>query len=415
MKTVDQHVADIVGTVRPLDPVEVDLADAHGTVLAEPVTAPVSLPPFDNSAMDGYAVRAADVTEATEASPVSLLVVGDIAAGDTAAHTVNAGTTLRIMTGAPMPSGADAVVPVEWTDGGVTRVEIRRPAAAGGAVRPAGGDVLAGAEVLTPGTRLTAGALGVLAAVGRRKVRVRPRPRVAVLSTGEELVAPGTSLAPGQIWESNSYCLAAAAEEVGAVGRRYDAVRDDTSTVLRRIQEVLSQADIVVTSGGVSMGAYDVVKEVLSELGTVTFEQVAMQPGKPQGYGTVGDPAVPILTLPGNPVSSYVSFALFVRPALRVLQGLEPTPLPTVRARLDTPVRSPAGRRSYLRGVLTYDPAHAATESGAPPYRVETASRQESHQLSALAATDSLVQVPEDETELPAGTVVEVVKLPTMM
>ncbi|WP_017558292.1 molybdotransferase-like divisome protein Glp [Nocardiopsis baichengensis] len=403
MKSVERHISDILGLVRPVPPIELDLLRAQGAVLAEDVTAPVSLPPFDNSGMDGYAVVAADTAAAGGREPVRLPVVGDIAAGDPGAYAVRSGYCARIMTGAPMPAGADAVVPVEWTDGGRAEVAVRRPAAAGDAVRRAGGDVREGDTVLRAGARLGAAELGVLASVGRRTVPVRPRPRVAVLSTGEELVEPGKPLAPGQIWESNGYMLTAAAIEAGCEGHRHAFVGDEPSAVLEAIDDVLLQADIVVTTGGVSMGAYDPVKESLSALGTVRFEQVAMQPGKPQGFGTVGEDAVPIVTLPGNPVSAFVSFHVLLLPALHRMQGRDPDPLPSVAARLTAPVSSPPGRRSYLRVHL---------EEGEEGLLAVPASRQASHQLSALAGADGLAVVPEDEEGLPEGARVEVLRLP---
>ncbi|MFC0554969.1 gephyrin-like molybdotransferase Glp [Planotetraspora thailandica] len=394
MKPVDRHLADILTTVQPLPPLEVDLERALGAVLAEDVSSPVALPPFDNSAMDGYAVRAEDVAGA----PVSLPVIEDIAAGDAELRAVGPGLVTRIMTGAPMPGGADAVVPVEWTDGGTTRVTIHKAAPYGHAVRRAGEDVQAGDVVLSAGTRIGAAQLGILAGVGRRRVVVRPRPRVVVLSTGAELAEPGKPLAHGQIWESNSFMLAAAVREAGGEGFRAGAVTDDPQVFLERLDAQLVRADAVITSGGVSMGAYEPVKEALGPLGTVRFEKVAMQPGMPQGFGVVGPDKVPIFALPGNPVSSFVSFVLFVKPALRRMQGL-PASLPeTVRAVTTSPLRSPEGRRSYLRGVLT-------GETVAP------VSGQGSHQLAALASADALIVVPEDVTELPAGSEVEVIAL----
>ncbi|MEV2274354.1 gephyrin-like molybdotransferase Glp [Nocardiopsis sp. NPDC049922] len=407
MKTVEQHVSDVLGLIAPPEPTELDLLQAHGTVLAEAVASPVSLPGFDNSSMDGYAVHAADLSAATADEPVTLPVIADIAAGDGSPVAVPPGMCARIMTGAPMPTGADAVVPVEWTDGGTTTARFDRPVKGGNAVRRAGDDVRAGAEVLRPGVRVGAGEMGVLASVGRRSVSVFPRPRVVVLSTGEELVEPGRPLGPGQIWESNSFMLAAAARDAGCEVHRHGFVGDDAATVLDTLEGLLTRADLLITSGGVSMGAHDVVKEVLTQQGTVEFTQVAMQPGKPQGFGTVGPDRTPILTLPGNPVSAFVSFQVFVQPVLRKLRGLDPRPLPTTRATLTSPVTSPPGRRSFLRGVLT-ESAHG------PDARptVAPAVRQGSHQLSALADADALVVVPEDVTELRAGAVVEVVRLP---
>ncbi|MGI5120161.1 gephyrin-like molybdotransferase Glp [Marinactinospora thermotolerans] len=405
MKSVEQHVADILDVVGPIDPIELDLLRAHGGVLAETVASPVALPQFDNSSMDGYAVRAADVAAAVPGAPVTLPVVADIPAGDASSGAIPPGTCARIMTGAPMPTGADAVVPVEWTDGGVARAAIHHPVRPGNAVRRAGEDVEKGTTVLREGARVGAAELAVLAAVGRRSVRVRPRPRVVVLSTGEELVEPGEPIGPGQIWESNSFMLTAAARDAGCDAYRHGFIGDRPETVLATLDDVVPRADVIVTTGGVSMGAYDVVKEVLSRLGTVRFEQVAVQPGKPQGFGTVGSPATPILTLPGNPVSSFVSFHLFVRPALFRLRGLPPEPLPSVRARLAEPVTSPRGRRSYLRAVVEYD---------ADGYTAAPALRQGSHQLSALAEANALVVIPEDVTELPAGEEVEALRLPAV-
>ena len=409
MKTVEQHITDILGLIAAPEPTDLDLLRAHGAVLAADVVSPVDLPGFDNSAMDGYAVCAADLDKAAPDAPVRLPVVADIPAGDATPTAVRPGMCARIMTGAPLPEGADAVVPVEWTDGGTATVAVDRPVRVGNAIRRAGDDVREGATVLRSGVRLGPGEMGVLAAVGRRTVPVYPRPRVVVLSTGEELVEPGRPLGYGQIWESNSFMIAAAAREAGCDVHRHGFVGDDPATVMETLEGLLGRADVVVTTGGVSMGAYDVVKEVLSRLGTVEFAQVAVQPGKPQGFGTVGPEATPIITLPGNPVSAYVSFQVFVLPALLRLRGLEPRSLPTTRAVLTAPVTSPPGRRSFRRAVLSEE-----SESATAGRTVSPASRQGSHQLSALAGANALVVVPEDTTELPEGTVVEVVRLPEL-
>lgn len=395
MRSVDEHLADILLTVRSLAPLEIELEGALGTTLAEDVVSPVPLPPFDNSAMDGYAVRAEDVARV----PVTLPVTGDIAAGDGRPLVVAPGTTMRIMTGAPMPEGADAVIPVEWTDGGTEHVVIGRSAARGNAIRRVGEDVRPDDVVLAAGALIGPAQLGILAGVGRRRVVVRPRPRVVVISTGAELAEPGTPLAPGQIWESNSYTLIAAVREAGGEGYRSGIAADDAGRFLDQLDAQLLRADAVITSGGVSMGAYEPVKEALAPLGTVRFDRVAMQPGMPQGFGVVGEDQIPIFALPGNPVSSFVSFMLFVRPALRKMRGLPAGPTPTVRAVTTSSLRSPAGRRSYLRGVL------AADGSVAP------VPRQGSHQLAALALANALVVVPEDVTEVPEGATVEVIPL----
>jgi molybdopterin molybdotransferase len=398
--TVEQHQSAIVAALTPLPPVSAELSDAEGSVLAEDVTAAVSLPSFDNSSMDGYAVQAKDITDSSERTPTTLPVTGEVAAGDTGVYHLAPGTAIKIMTGAQLPAGADAVVPVEWTDGGADRVEIHRPVAPGNAVRSIGDDAEEGETLLTAGVRMRPMQIAVAASAGRKTVRVQPRPRVVVLSTGNELTEPGTPLVAGQIWDSNSYMLAAAAREAGALAYRRSVVPDDPAGMLPALEEQLSHADLLITTGGVSMGGeHDVVKAALSQLGTVTFTKVAMQPGMPQGFGTIGKKQVPIFTLPGNPVSAYVSFQLFVRPAIAALQGADDLGLPVVRATLTAPVRSPAGRRSFLRGVLTGE-------------QVNPLAGQGSHQIAALGRANALIIVPERETGLPEGTPVDVLVLP---
>src|SRR5215472_2372013 len=353
MDSVETYLADILAATKPLAPRELALPDALGAVLVSDVTAQYPLPSFDNSAMDGYAVRASEVAAASEDNPVVLPVTGEIAAGDTGCHDLVPGSCIRIMTGAAMPAGADAVVQVELTDGGTDRVAIRASVVTGTSVRKVGGDAMPGDLLLTKGTRLGAVHLGLLAAAGHGIVPARPRPRVTVISTGDELIEPGSSLIPGQIWESNGTMLAAAARAAGYDAQRYPIVRDDTESVLSAVQDALANADILITSGGVSMGGeHDVVKAALATLGTVGFRKVAMQPGMPQGFGTVGPAATPIFTLPGNPVSAYVSFCLFVQPALDALQDSHRERAKSRQAVLAGPVRSPAQRRSFLRGVL---------------------------------------------------------------
>jgi molybdopterin molybdotransferase len=396
---VEKHQLDTLAAIRPLQPLWLPLDEAEGGVLAEEVLADTPLPPFDNSAMDGYAVRSADLARATAEAPVMLPVRGEIAAGDTGSYRAEPGSCLRIMTGALMPAGADAVVPVEQTDGGTTVAAFSRAASPGESLRRQGDDVPAGARLLESGTPVGPVQLALLAGSGHATVLVRPRPRVAVVSTGNELAEPGTPLVPGQIWESNSYLLAAAARQAGAVARRY-RLPDNPDAVLARLEQLLPEADLLITSGGVSMGGeHDVVKAALSKLGTVTFRKVAMQPGMPQGFGVLGEDQVPIFALPGNPVSSFVSFLLFVRPALRKMRGLGGEMPETLTARTMGRLRSPAGRRSFLRGVLAADgtvtPVHG----------------QGSHQLAALALANALIVVPEGVTEVAEGAAVEVIRI----
>jgi molybdopterin molybdotransferase len=379
----------------------VPLVHADGSVLAEHVTSTTPLPSFDNSAMDGYAVRAADLAGASADTPVTLPVRGEIAAGDTGDYRVEPGSSLQIMTGARLPEGADAVVPVEWTDGGAAVAVFRQAPEPGNAVRHRGDDVADGAVLLPQGTLVGPVQIALLAASGHGEVLARTPPRVAIISTGNELVEPGTPLIPGQIWESNSFMLAAAARRAGATVRRH-RLRDDPEVVLSTLEGLVSDADLLITSGGVSMGGeHDVVKAALSKLGTITFRKVAMQPGMPQGFGVLGPDATPIFTLPGNPVSAYVSFILFVQPALDALKNLSPQRQPLADAALTMSVRSPGGRRSYLRGIL--DPARET---------VVPLTGQSSHQLGALAQANALIIVPEDVTRLEAGDGVDVMCLP---
>jgi molybdopterin molybdotransferase len=378
------------------------LLDARGCVLAEDVTAPWPLPPFDNSAMDGYAVRVEDVKAASDGKPVVLRVVDDVPAGYRASVPVTEGTAIRIMTGAPMPEGAEAVIPVEWTDAGMPEVKIMRDVTFGAHVRSRGDDVSLGDVVATSGTVLGPREIALLAAVGRGRVSVHPAPRVVVLSTGSELVEPGTPLQPGLITDSNGYTIAAAIQEAGAIAYRVGPVPDDAPTLLSTLEDQLVRADMIVTTGGVSAGAYDTVKAVLSRLGTVEFNKVAMQPGMPQGHGFLGPEQTPIFTLPGNPVSAYVSFEVFVRPVLRRMLGHQRIYRPVVRAVLTETLMSPQGKRQFARG-------HLAVEEGR--YVVRPAGGQGSHMLGAMAQANCLVVVPEDVTEVKPGTALAVLRL----
>ncbi|MGZ4609822.1 MAG: molybdotransferase-like divisome protein Glp [Actinomycetes bacterium] len=402
MKSVDQHLAEILARVEVIAPLDLQLLDAHGCILSESVTAELDLPPFDNSSMDGYAVRVADVAEASEATPARLPVVGDIAAGSQSVYTVQPGLTVRIMTGAPVPPGADAVVPLEWTDRGIAGVAITKAPDVGSHIRRRGEDVKAGDVVLEAGTRLGPGQLGLLAAVGRDRVKVRPRPRVVIVSTGSELVEPGQPTTSGQIHESNSYILTSAAREAGALAYRVGIVRDDPRQLMDTIEDQLIRADLVITSGGVSVGAYDVVKEVLSRLGTVTFDQVAMQPGKPQGFGTIGPDSTPIITLPGNPVSAFVSFEVFVRPMIRRMLGVEPLQRPVVSAVCEGGLTSSPGRRQFARAWLDVRDGR---------YVVKPVGGHGSHLVGDLAHANALIVVPEAVTEVPDGGAVDVMVL----
>jgi molybdopterin molybdotransferase len=396
VKPVEEHLAECLAAVTVLPATDVPLVEALGCLLDEDVVAAVDLPSFDNSAMDGYAVRVPDVASAAPGHPVRLPVTGDVPAGSAAQLELAPGTAIRIMTGAPLPAGTQAVVPVEWTDRGTETVEITQAPAEGAYLRPAGEDVARGEVVLRRGVRIGPRQIGLLAAVGRATVRAHPRPRVAVLSTGSELVPPGQPLGPGQIHDSNGYAIAAAASELGADARHVGLVADDADSFLAALEAEIAGADLLITTGGVSAGAYDTVKEVLSQVGGVVFEKVAMQPGMPQGFGHVGAAGVPIFTLPGNPVSSMVSFEVFVRPVLRRLFGETDLHRPTVTARAGVAWSSPNGKKQFVRARLTRPLA-----ADAPV--VTPVGGQGSHLVADLAEAECLAVVPADVTQVQPG------------
>ena len=406
MRSVERHLADVLARLRPLPPFEQHLLDAHGHRLAEDVIAPRDVPLFDNSAMDGYAVRRIDVLGADQERPALLTIAQELPAGTPAEAEIGPGACARIMTGAPVPPGADAVVPVEWTDGGAEgTVRVYRAPGAGEHIRRAGEDVQAGQVLLSAGALLGARQIGMLAAVGLDLVPVHPSPRVVIISTGAELVEPGVEPGPGQIPDANGYTLAAAAREAGAVVYRVGVVDDDAKLLLDTIEDQLIRADLVVTTGGVSVGAYDVVKEALSGLGTVEFGRVAMQPGMPQGFGVVGPDETPIFTLPGNPVSAYVGFEIFVRPAIRRLSGRQDDlHRLAIEAVCTGGFDSPPGRRQFARGAVGPTGDDGRIE-------VRPVGGTGSHLMGGLAQANCLIVVPEEQTRVEPGELVSVVLL----
>ena len=392
---VDEALVRILAAFSPLPPESVPLLDACGLVLAEDLVAGEEIPPFRNSAMDGYAVRAGDTAGATFADPVRLRVVGNLAAGSSPRVRVEPGTAVRIMTGAPVPDGADSVVRFEETDEGSRQeaapsqtpgqVAICRPARPLDNVRPAGEDVRAGEVVLRAGTRLRPPEVGLLAALNRSRAVVHRRPRVAVLSTGDEVVDLGPPLLPGQIRNSNSYTLAAMAQRAGAVPSLLGVARDSMRDLSDRLGAAC-EADLIVTSGGVSVGDYDVVKDVLRAEGEVAIWQVRMKPGKPLAFGHLG--ATPLLGLPGNPVAAAVSFELFGRPAILKMLGRRDLAAPAIQATLLERLDNRGHRRHYVRarverGETGEVVARAAGEQGAGV-------------LSSLVRANGLLVIPED-------------------
>ena len=384
-----------------LPAVDVPIASARDMVLAETVTASEAIPPFANTAMDGFAVRAVDTKGATKDSPLTLPVAATIPAGGVAPRALEPGEAMRIMTGAPMPEGADAVIMVELTRPAGFDVLVLDEVPPGNHVRGAGDDIMAGTEVFHPGTVLSPGHLGVLASIGRETVEVYRRPRVGVMSTGDELVEGPEPLQPGQIRDSNRLTLLSLVAEAGFHPVDLGLIRDNERAIRDALKNGVEQTDAVITSGGVSMGDYDLVKAVLTELGDFNWMQVAIKPAKPLAFGVMSN--TPVFGLPGNPVSSMVSFELFARPALRRMMGRLDADRPTITAIADEPLeRFPDGKTHFVRVVVNQQ------SDGA--WHARSAGGQGSHQLTAMALANGLAILPDGEG-VDAGAAVPVLYL----
>ncbi len=398
MLTLAQYLDLVLDSVTQLPPMELPLSEVNGCVLAQDIYARWPLPSFDNSSMDGYAVISADLVNASESSPVTLPVIDDIPAGFKSLETLQSGQAIRIMTGAPMPAGADSVIPIESTDGGSEIVQIRAAIELGSCIRHEGEDVRAGELVLTKGTYVGPRQIALIAAVGHGAISVIPKPRVAVLATGSELVEPGTDLKFGLISDSNSFLITAIASDSGAAAYRLPPAEDDEDKLIEILEDQVHRADLIITTGGVSMGAYDPVKAAFLKLGTAQFHQVAMQPGMPQGFGSVGEAAIPIITLPGNPVSAYISFETFIRPAIRKMRGLTQLQRPQRAAILKGALRSPINKVQFARARFI--------EGG----QVEpVGTGQGSHVLGGLAQADALIVIPVGVDSIASGDQVQVI------
>ncbi|MGF1597668.1 MAG: gephyrin-like molybdotransferase Glp [Acidimicrobiales bacterium] len=376
--------------------VDVPIASARKMVLAEIVSANEAIPPFANTAMDGFAVRAADTRGATRDKPNVLPVVATVPAGGVAPRALQSGEAMRIMTGAPIPEGADAIVMVELTRPAGFDVMILEEVPVGNHVRPAGDDIRAGAEVFHPGTVLTPGHLGVLASIGRSSVKVYRRPRVGVMSTGDELVEGPEPLQPGQIRDSNRLTLLSLAAEAGFHPVDLGLIRDDEKAIRAALKGAVEQTDAVISTGGVSMGDYDLVKAILTELGDFNWMQVAIKPAKPLAFGVMSN--TPVFGLPGNPVSCMVSFELFARPAVRRMMGRLDADRPHLMAIADEPLRrAPDGKVHFQRVVVT--------QQGDGAWHARSAGGQGSHQLTAMATANGLAILPDGDGVEPGGTV----------
>ena len=399
MIAIEEAQRRVWSACQRLDPVVSRLGDALGQVVAADIASGENVPPFDNTAVDGYAVQAADTT----AAPVELDVAGTLSAGQAPNITVARGAAVRIMTGAPIPPGADAVAMVEDSealDGG-SRVRLGRAVLAGDGVRRSGSDIKAGAVVVTAGTVLRPGHLGVLASIGCGELSVYPRARVGVLSTGDELVDDGSELTPGQIRESNRTMLLGAVAEANATAVDLGMARDDESVITAAVKRGVASCDALLTSGGVSMGDFDLIKVVLDRLGDMQWMQIAIKPAKPFAFGLLkadDGRVVPVFGLPGNPVSSYVSFELLARPALRLMMGHTAIGRPRVLAIADD------GLARHADGKVHFDRVHGAFGADGR-WHVRTTGPQGSHQLAASAAANGLAVIPDGDGVAPGGTV----------
>jgi molybdopterin molybdotransferase len=407
--SVDNALAEILAHVQPLEPELVPILEAQGRVLAEEIVSEIDVPPFGNSAMDGYAVRAQDVAGAMPEAPVTLQIVDSVAAGYVSNVPLSSGTTIRIMTGAPLPPGADAVVPYEDTSDfdrskedrlkqPAAEIQVRAVVSSGSHVRPAGEDIRQGERVMHPGRVIRAQEIGVLASLGRTGVQVHRRPKVAILATGDELLEVHEPLVPGKIRNSNEYTNSALVSRTGGLPIRLGIARDTKEDLRAKLRAGLDQgADLFLTSGGVSVGDYDVVKDVLGTEGSMRFWQVRMKPGKPLAFGLLkGD--IPLIGLPGNPVSAMVSFEQFARPAILKMLGHSDLLKPTIHAILKEAVTN-SGRRGFVRVIVSRRQGR---------YYATTTGEQGSGVLTSMAKANGLAVVPEGTTRIEAGSEVEV-------
>jgi molybdopterin molybdotransferase len=412
MLTVEEALGKILGEVDTLEAESAPILETLGQVLAEDIRSDINVPPLDNSAMDGYAVRSADTQNASEKTPKNLKIIDTVMAGSISRKEVVPGTAIRIMTGAPLPKGADGVVQFEHTDEGKTkdstRVGVLEEIRPGQNVRKAGEDIKRGTIILRKGTVIRPSEIGLIASLGHSKARVIRRPVVAVLSTGDELVELDNQLPEGKIYDSNLYSIAALVKKYGCIPKVLGIARDDEKELVTKLKEA-QDADMLLTTGGVSMGDYDMVKEILARDGKMVFWQVRVKPGKPLAFGKIkgrdkkgGEKSIPHLGLPGNPVSCMVSFELFVRPALLKMMGKKNIAKPAVEAIIEENVLNDAGRRLYNRAIIERRDGH---------YYARMTGSQSSGILTSMSLANGLVMIPEERKTIKKGEIVQALML----
>jgi molybdopterin molybdotransferase len=403
VRTVERHLDEILAAVPQPDSIELAVLDAQGLLCAEDVVSARALPSFDQAALDGYAARSEDVAVASIDRPVQLAVVGENLAGAAEPSSIGPGLTVKVAAGAMLPTGADLVVPAVWTDQGAARVTVHAAPPPGSYLRRTGDDVAPGDAAVQVGTPIGPAQISLLAAVGRERVLVRPRPRIAVLCAGTELVDVGTTPAPGQVVDVNSYALAAAARDAGAEAYRSGILPSDRRRLGEVLESQLLRSDLVLIAGTFAGGGYDQVQEVLAELGPMSYRSVTMHPGPAQGFGRLGRDEVPVICIPGEPVAALVAFEVFVRPAIRLMLGKRQLFRRTVQAVSGQQLVSPLGYRQYLHGTVMRHP-----DGG---YVVEPVGDGTDAQLARMARANCLIVIDEDVTEVAPGGLVTVMPL----
>ena len=402
-RSVEEQLNAVLSDIEPLEPFSIGLMESRGCVLAEDVRAPWPLPAFDTASVDGYAIHALQTSVASPDDPVVLRVIDVVAPGERPTRSLIPGTAIRVSAGSALPDDTEAVMPVEQTNGGDEEVAIYEPARLGQYIRRQGEDVQAGAIVAKAGTAIDARTLGLMAAVGRSQVEARPRPRVVVVSIGQELLEIGAPLEPGKIPDTNGIMLAAAIAECGGVAYRVGPISDEPEVIQRVLSEQLVRADLVITTGGTSALSSDHIRQAFSKLGHVSHQRVAMYPGGAQGHGTIGEEQVPILALPSNPASAFVAFEVFVRPVLRRMFGHDPYGAHPQTATITNGFGSPQGKRHYVRGIRETDPLGR--------HVVTALDGQGTHLIASLARTECLIVIPEAITNVNPGDTVDVLLL----